>query len=75
MRALPAWCTLMASRSPTARRMDAAADAVTASGETFLTATVLDGVPTLRAAFSNWRTTDADVDRMFAAIAAACADS
>lgn len=120
LRALPAWCTLMAygrdghrdivarnvacarklgdvlsgvpgvrllapvrlnvvcftvGDSPTARRMDAVADAVAASGETFLTPTVLDGVPALRAAFSNWRTTDADVDRMFAAIAAACAAS
>ena len=42
-------------------------------GETFLTPTVLDGVPALRAAFSNWRTTEADVDRVFAALRAACA--
>jgi glutamate/tyrosine decarboxylase-like PLP-dependent enzyme len=117
LRALPAWCTLMAygrdghrdivarnvacarrlgellagvpgvvllapvrlnvvcftvGDRPTAQSMSAVADAVAASGETFLTQTVLDGVPALRAAFSNWRTTDSHVDRMFAAIAAAC---
>jgi glutamate/tyrosine decarboxylase-like PLP-dependent enzyme len=48
------------------------ADAASAGGETFLTPTVLDGVPALRAAFGNWRTTDADVDRVFAALKAAC---
>jgi glutamate/tyrosine decarboxylase-like PLP-dependent enzyme len=47
------------------------ADAVTATGETFLTPTLLGDVPALRAAFSNWRTTDADVDRVFRVIAAA----
>jgi hypothetical protein len=29
---------------------------------------VFDGRPALRAAFSNWRTTAADVDRVFAAL-------
>jgi glutamate/tyrosine decarboxylase-like PLP-dependent enzyme len=57
---------------PTAERMAAVADAVAAGGETFVTPTVLDGVPAIRAAISNWRTTDADVDRSFAALAAAC---
>lgn len=57
---------------PTPQRMDEIADAVAADGETFLTPTSLRGQPGLRAAFSNWRTTEADVDRMFAAIAAAC---
>jgi glutamate/tyrosine decarboxylase-like PLP-dependent enzyme len=52
---------------------DQVADAVTAGGETFLTPTVLDGVPALRAAFSNWRTTSADVDRVYRAIANAVA--
>jgi glutamate/tyrosine decarboxylase-like PLP-dependent enzyme len=57
---------------PTAQRVAEIADAVAAGGETFLTPTVLEGVPALRAAFSNWRSTDADVDRVFAALAAAC---
>jgi glutamate/tyrosine decarboxylase-like PLP-dependent enzyme len=50
---------------------DQVVDAVT--GETFLTPTLLDGVYALRAAFSNWRTTAADVDRVFRAIAGAIA--
>jgi glutamate/tyrosine decarboxylase-like PLP-dependent enzyme len=60
---------------PTPGRMRAIADAVAASGETFITPTDLHGVPALRAALSNWRTTDADVDRMCAAITAACRDN
>ncbi len=48
---------------------DQVADALAESGETFLTPTLLDGVPGLRAAFSNWRTTPADVDRIAAAVA------
>jgi glutamate/tyrosine decarboxylase-like PLP-dependent enzyme len=42
------------------------------SGETFLTPTVYNGQPALRAAFSNWRTTEADVDRILHAITTAC---
>ncbi|WP_433323320.1 pyridoxal phosphate-dependent decarboxylase family protein [Spirillospora sp. CA-294931] len=38
--------------------------------EAFLTPTVYEGVPALRAAFSNWRTTLADVDRVYAALSA-----
>lgn len=34
------------------------------SGEAFLTPTVYQGRPALRAAFSNWRTTPADADRV-----------
>ncbi|MFD9734608.1 pyridoxal phosphate-dependent decarboxylase family protein [Umezawaea sp. NPDC059074] len=49
----------------------ATARAITASGEAFVTPTVLRGVPALRAAFSNWRTTEADVDRVYEAIVAA----
>ncbi|MFI6507831.1 pyridoxal phosphate-dependent decarboxylase family protein [Streptosporangium sp. NPDC050855] len=52
------------SDPPSPARIAELADAITASGEAFLTTTVLDGVPALRAAFSNWRTTEADVDRV-----------
>jgi glutamate/tyrosine decarboxylase-like PLP-dependent enzyme len=38
------------------------------SGEAFLTPTTLHGVPAIRAAFSNWRTTHADVDQVWAAM-------
>jgi glutamate/tyrosine decarboxylase-like PLP-dependent enzyme len=57
---------------PTAKLVARVADVVAAGGETFVTPTLLHGVPGLRAAFSNWRTTEADVHRMFDAIAAAC---
>ncbi|WP_433662155.1 pyridoxal phosphate-dependent decarboxylase family protein [Nocardia sp. CA-128927] len=63
-------CFTLADR-PTVERIDALADAVAQTGETFLTPTVYDGQPALRAAFSNWRTTDTDVDRAAKAIAAA----
>ncbi|TDD58790.1 pyridoxal phosphate-dependent decarboxylase family protein, partial [Actinomadura rubrisoli] len=43
-------------------------ETVTASGETFLTPTVLWGARGIRAAFSNWRTTPRDVDRVFRAL-------
>jgi len=56
------------AENPTAERMNAWVDAIAATGETFVTPTVLDGVPGIRAAFSNWRTTDADVDRIARAI-------
>jgi glutamate/tyrosine decarboxylase-like PLP-dependent enzyme len=55
---------------PTQERVDALARAVAASGEAFLTPTVYGGTPGLRAAFSNWRTSWADVERVADAIAA-----
>lgn len=47
---------------------------VNGSGEAFLTPTVHAGQPALRAAFSNWRTTDEDTDRVYAAIVKALRD-
>ena len=49
-------------------RIGQVAQAVTDSGEAFLTTTTYEGVPALRAAFSNWRTTRADVDRVAKAL-------
>ncbi|HYH46330.1 MAG TPA: aspartate aminotransferase family protein, partial [Thermoanaerobaculia bacterium] len=37
-------------------------------GRAFLTGTVLDGQPGIRAAFSNWRTGEGDVEETFAAL-------
>jgi glutamate/tyrosine decarboxylase-like PLP-dependent enzyme len=48
--------------------VSAAARAIAETGETFVTPTVYAGQPALRAALSNWRTTESDVDRMVAAI-------
>ncbi|MFD8740150.1 pyridoxal phosphate-dependent decarboxylase family protein [Streptomyces sp. NPDC059618] len=56
------------AEDPTERRVRALADAVAASGEAFVTPTCYDGTHGLRAAFSNWRTTEADTDRVFAAV-------
>ena len=56
---------------PTQERVDALARAVAASGEAFLTPTVYGGTPALRAAFSNWRTSAADVERVVRAITSA----
>lgn len=51
---------------PTAERLaDLAADL---KDEAFLTPTTYAGVPALRAAFSNWRTTEADVHRLTEAL-------
>ncbi|MER5355667.1 pyridoxal-dependent decarboxylase [Kitasatospora sp. NPDC002551] len=61
-------CFTLAER-PTAERLAALADRV--ADEAFLTPTHYDGVPALRAAFSNWRTTGSDVRRAAAALAKA----
>ncbi|MFI9818571.1 pyridoxal phosphate-dependent decarboxylase family protein [Saccharothrix variisporea] len=52
-------------------RISEVLDAVTASGEAFLTPTVYKGQTALRAAFSNWRTTPEDTNRVHAALAKA----
>ncbi|KJS54017.1 amino acid decarboxylase [Streptomyces rubellomurinus subsp. indigoferus] len=54
---------------PTPERL--AALATELSGDAFLTPTRYAGLPALRAAFSNWRTTEADVRRTADALAAA----
>jgi glutamate/tyrosine decarboxylase-like PLP-dependent enzyme len=54
--------------APTTRQVADVLDDLTRGGEAFLTSTVYQGVPAIRAAFSNWRTTAADVDRVCAAL-------
>ncbi|BBH68087.1 aspartate aminotransferase family protein [Actinoplanes sp. OR16] len=44
--------------------IQAAVRSIADAGDAFLTPTVYRGEPALRAAFSNWRTTPADVDRV-----------
>ncbi|MEV7026737.1 pyridoxal-dependent decarboxylase [Kitasatospora sp. NPDC093558] len=56
---------------PTAERLAELAAEV--AGEAFFTPTRYAGVPALRAAFSNWRTTEADVRRTAEALARAVA--
>jgi glutamate/tyrosine decarboxylase-like PLP-dependent enzyme len=56
------------SDGPGKERVDAVVDALAASGEAFLTPTVYEGQHALRAAFSNWRTSEADVDRVLDAL-------
>ncbi|MEV0966517.1 pyridoxal-dependent decarboxylase [Streptomyces sp. NPDC049910] len=51
------------AENPTTARLTALARK--AAGCVFLTPTVYEGVPALRAAFSNWRTTEADVRTAF----------
>ncbi|WP_369229950.1 aspartate aminotransferase family protein [Streptomyces sp. R21] len=58
---------------PTQERVNAVARAVAASGEAFVTPTVYDGTQGLRAAFSNWRTSEVDTDRVFDALLTAAA--
>ncbi|WAU81668.1 pyridoxal-dependent decarboxylase [Streptomyces sp. Qhu-G9] len=52
-------------------RVHALGRAVAESGEAFLTPTFYEGTHALRAAFSNWRTTEADTDRVLTALARA----
>ncbi|CAL9340509.1 pyridoxal phosphate-dependent decarboxylase family protein [Streptomyces sp. enrichment culture] len=61
------------SDDPSAERVAALGHAVAAGGAAFLSPTVYDGVPALRAAFSNWRTERADVERVADALSAALA--
>lgn len=56
---------------PTPERVQRLVRAITASGEAFLTPTVYKGQSAVRAAFSNWRTSDADLERILHAITAA----
>ncbi|MGW0883528.1 pyridoxal phosphate-dependent decarboxylase family protein [Streptomyces sp. NPDC002671] len=58
------------TENPSQERIEALARAVAESGEAYLTPTVYDGVPGLRAAFSNWRTTEADTRRVLDVLAA-----
>jgi glutamate/tyrosine decarboxylase-like PLP-dependent enzyme len=53
---------------PTRERVHALGRAVAESGEAFMTPTFYEGTHALRAAFSNWRTTEADTDRVAAAL-------
>lgn len=50
---------------------DALLARINATGEVFMTPTVVHGQPAIRAAFSNWSTRDEDVERMLAAVAGA----
>jgi glutamate/tyrosine decarboxylase-like PLP-dependent enzyme len=56
------------AQDATKERIRAALDAATHTGEVFLTPTVYKGVPAIRAAFSNWRTTATDVERVSRAL-------
>ncbi|WP_043724249.1 pyridoxal-dependent decarboxylase [Kutzneria sp. 744] len=72
--ASPSWRLLAPVRlnvvcfTPVDRQVPEVLDALSRSGEAFLTPTVYQGVPAIRAAFSNWRTTMADVDRVCRAL-------
>ena len=54
-------------------RLGTLTDAVTRSGAAFLTPTGRERVPAVRAAFSDWRTTEADADRVADALTRALA--
>jgi glutamate/tyrosine decarboxylase-like PLP-dependent enzyme len=66
-------CFTLASH-PTKERVRALADAIAASGDAFLTPTIYQGEHALRAAFSNWRTSEADADRVLDALVRSSAD-
>jgi glutamate/tyrosine decarboxylase-like PLP-dependent enzyme len=57
--------------APTQDRVQAFLRQVSENGVVFLTPTVLHGTWAIRAAFSNWRTTQDDVERVYLAIEAA----
>ncbi|KUN30253.1 amino acid decarboxylase [Streptomyces antibioticus] len=57
------------AEEPTQERVAALARALAKTGEVFVTPTVYDDTPGLRAAFSNWRTSADDVDRIIGAVA------
>ncbi|HZE38251.1 MAG TPA: pyridoxal-dependent decarboxylase [Stackebrandtia sp.] len=63
-------CATLADR-PTAERVATLVKHIAESGEAFVTPTVYRQVPALRVAFSNWRTTMDDVDRVGTALLAA----
>jgi glutamate/tyrosine decarboxylase-like PLP-dependent enzyme len=65
-------CFTLADR-PTTQRIEAVAHAIAESGRSFVTPTVYGGIPALRAAFSNWRTTATDVKIVVEAVREACA--
>ncbi|MFJ5262279.1 pyridoxal phosphate-dependent decarboxylase family protein [Streptomyces sp. NPDC088387] len=56
---------------PTRERVATLTESLAASGEVFMTPTVFEGTPALRAAFSNWRTSEDDVERTLRALEAA----
>lgn len=60
-------CFTLAER-PTPERVHALIAAIAETGETFVTPTIYNGTPAVRAAFSNWRTTAEDTARAAAAI-------
>jgi glutamate/tyrosine decarboxylase-like PLP-dependent enzyme len=57
--------------APTEARVQAYVLAVRDRGDAFITPTVYGGTWALRAAFSNWRTDESDVERVYASLAAA----
>ena len=56
------------AEDPTEARIQALVQALRDSGEAFMTPSVYEGSWCLRAAFSNWRTTHADVERVMQAL-------
>ncbi|ACY98092.1 pyridoxal phosphate-dependent decarboxylase family protein [Thermomonospora curvata] len=56
---------------PAPGRIDHIVKTVASGGDLFVTPTVLNGTPALRAAFSNWRTTPDHLDRIVSALNAA----
>lgn len=59
---------------PTAPRIAALLARLRDDGRVFLTPTLFHGTPAIRAAFSNWRTTDADLEIAWAALQASATD-